>query len=308
MLHIIYRDYFISNYIFEGIKDESLHFIRVPILTLNLFQRCIFYLERKLKVNLYPRNRFNREVIKEISKIDCQDSILFFDFALYIDLLFVKKRVNTNSLKLWLWNPLPNDLRNASTLEELKKIGISIYTFDILNARNFQINLLNQVYKKVEKDNFSEIEYDFFFIGIDKGRIDKLFFLANEFKVRGYTFKFMVYPNTVKAFPCIEYLDKLMSCEEVVESSKKARVIVELVQENQSGMTLRVLEGLFLGKKILTDNLFIKKSELYNPMNIFILGESSWEGLEEFIESEFVEYEHGVLSKYMFDVWIDNFK
>ena len=85
-------------------------------------------------------------------------------------------------------------------------------------------------------------------------------------------------------------------------------MIVELVQENQSGMTLRVLEGLFLGKKILTDNLFIKKSELYNPMNIFILGESSWEGLEEFIESEFVEYEHGVLSKYMFDVWIDNFK
>lgn len=308
MLHIIYRDYFVSNYIFEGVKEKSLNFIQVPALKLNYFQRIIFYLERKLKINIYPSNRFDQTAVEKIGRISSQDSILFFDFALYIDLLFIKKRVNTNSLKLWIWNPLCDNQKNKVDIKDIKSLGIAIYTFDSLTAQKFQINFLNQVYKRITMDESCKVEYDFFFIGINKGRVDKLNILANELKMRGYTFKFMIYPQGEDAYPNIEYLDKLISCEEALEFLKKAKIVVELLQENQVGMTLRILEGVMLGKKILTNNASVKESDLYNPANIFIWGERSWEDLDSFVTSEFVRYDRTVLSKYVFDIWINNFK
>ena len=157
-------------------------------------------------------------------------------------------------------------------------------------------------------DESCKVEYDFFFIGINKGRVDKLNILANELKMRGYTFKFMIYPQGEDAYPNIKYLDKLISCEEALEFLKKAKIVVELLQENQVGMTLRILEGIMLGKKILTNNASVKESDLYNPANIFIWGERSWEDLDSFVTSEFVRYDRTVLSKYVFDIWINNFK
>ena len=64
--------------------------------------------------------------------------------------------------------------------------------------------------------------------------------------------------------------DDAMSYPDYIDEVKKSRVLCDVTQKNQSGLTLRVLEAIFFSKKLITNNLFIEKYDFYNPNNILI--------------------------------------
>jgi hypothetical protein len=53
----------------------------------------------------------------------------------------------------------------------------------------------------------------------------------------------------------------------------KTNCILEVVQNNQAAVTLRTLEAIYYGKKLLTNNKNIKKYSFYNPKYIQVFSD-----------------------------------
>jgi hypothetical protein len=81
-------------------------------------------------------------------------------------------------------------------------------------------------------------------------------------------------------------------------------VLVDVQQKNQDGLTFRIFEALGYKKKLITNNQDIVTYDFYNPNNIFVISESNYEVPSSFFETDFVEIDSDILSKYKLDNWI----
>ena len=82
---------------------------------------------------------------------------------------------------------------------------------------------------------------------------------------------------------------------------------MDLVQSGQSGLSLRVLESVFLRKKLVTGNTRVKEYDLYRPENIYVLQNNNIDGLFDFFQTPYVDLEESVVKKYDFKNWIDHY-
>ena len=94
----------------------------------------------------------------------------------------------------------------------------------------------------------------------------------------------------------------------IAENIKQSRAILDIVQSGQSGITLRPMEAMFYNKKLITNNIYIKEYDFYNPRNIFILQERNINELNEFLELPMIEINQDIKNKYKFSGgWLEDF-
>lgn len=126
---------------------------------------------------------------------------------------------------------------------------------------------------------------DYMFIGQDKGRRSTVENLEKELKAAGL--KGQIEIGDSFSIPYMEYLEQV----------KKSRAIIDILQQGQTGMTLRSLEALFFGKKLITNNIYLKDCDFYNENNIFIIGHDK-RNLKEFFDADYCEVAEEVKNKY----------
>jgi hypothetical protein len=98
--------------------------------------------------------------------------------------------------------------------------------------------------------------------------------------------------------------DKKLSYRNTLSLISQSKSILEIVQENQSGLTLRSMEALFFNKKLLTNNASIKNYDLYSKENIFIIGEDDINRISEFVNTPFKILDKDILEQYDFKEWL----
>ena len=96
-----------------------------------------------------------------------------------------------------------------------------------------------------------------------------------------------------------------MPYKDVLNKTFESKCVLELLQEGQTGLTTRSLEALFLGKKLLTNNVAIKERDFYRSENVFILGEDDPDSFVEFLNIPTVPVDDGIKHYYTFDGWIE---
>ena len=84
--------------------------------------------------------------------------------------------------------------------------------------------------------------------------------------------------------------------------------ILDIVNENVDGLTLRCMEALFFSKKLITNNKAIKTYDFYNSDNIFILGEDNLEDISLFIRKPYKKLDKDILEYYDFESWLKRFE
>ena len=68
------------------------------------------------------------------------------------------------------------------------------------------------------------------------------------------------------------------------------------------------MEAMFYNKKLITNNIYIKEYDFYNPRNIFILQERNINELNEFLELPMIEINQDIKNKYKFSGgWLEDF-
>lgn len=148
-----------------------------------------------------------------------------------------------------------------------------------------------------------DILYDSFFVGLNKGRMKYLKDLKRLYINKNISPLFYIVDNK-KALYDPRYKRRL-PYSEVIKYITSSKSITDVVQENQEGLTLRVLESIFFKRKLITNNLHIRKRSLYNSENIFILGYDNNKDLYQFINSPYRAIDNKEVKKYEFSSWLN---
>lgn len=220
---------------------------------------------------------------------------------------------------IWLWNPvatifgqrwLDRFLYQGLFLKFLRIIGVDIWTFDKEDAKKYSLNYHPQIHSLEIKKEVKCDSKTFFFVGEDKGRLNKLVELKNLMYNSGVECHLLVKKNhgviyseenkallTDQLIPYFEYLG-------LIETHAG---LIDFVQKNQSGLTLRVLESLFYQKKLITNNISIKEYDFYRKENIFLIDKDFSQGdFESFIKEPYFKIDRDILMKYNVESLISN--
>lgn len=173
-----------------------------------------------------------------------------------------------------------------------------ILTFDQEDADKYSFTFSGfHYYSKHDITLPSHIGTEIYFIGsIKGGREHMICDTARYLKANDVSFRFDVqYFDNSFSMPCkdlINYIRQGIPYREVLERTVGGSCILEIVQNGQSGPSLRYFEAVIYNKKLLTNNPFIVRFPYYNPeyMKVF----KSMEDIDiEWIKSEIhVDYDY----------------
>ena len=269
----------------------------------NLFSKV--FLGKNLKYQ--KRQKF---VIEQLDKLGHQDQILVLnaDTFDHSTLEYMKKR--TNRFITFLYDnldrcPVQDKLHFFDKIYSFDDKDIEKHGFERLTNYNY-LPFLSQ-----EKQNPSE---DALYItSYDKKRIKQLEILSRKFEELRLKFDLYVIGKKswknqlMKPFSKnkIVFTRKRINHENLPEFYKRTKVILDLMRENQYGLSFRVFEAMALEKKIITDNEKIKNYDFYNPNNILVLNKDFSNITKEFFETPYQSLPEEIYKKYTLEKWVE---
>lgn len=314
ILMISYNFYGYDKEIIEELKKNNI-VININ-LTLNIFESIYLNLIKIFISNEVRKKYLSKIINKKIKKgtINCDKKIdLLFVLGgndLDLENFKVLNRINPKAKKiLYLWD----DITRFENVEILKDFFDKIFSFDKEDCiRNNFIYRPTFYSKRLKNIKNQKENYEISFIGaysperdiILNGKLKDIFkkkyihlymkffkFILNYLFVPKYKVKNMKFFKIKK-----EKYNLVMS---------QSKIVVDLLQFNQTGVTQRVLDALYLNKKIITNNEYIKKYDFYNQNNILILNKNiNQKEVEEFKNKEYVEIDKSIIEYYSIEKWI----
>lgn len=304
MIHIIYYNYSYTRYILNVFQDNN----EISLLQVNRetwLEEKLIAINKYLNKSIYIPAYFNKELSKFISHIKEDDTLILFDYLKYDNVKYILAHTNCHNIHLWFWNTI-----NATTkrLLPLKiQSNLKFHTFDPDDSKKYDLILHNQVYRIDRNINSQDIcSIDFFFIGLNKNRYNLLYKLNQKLREWGYTTKIVILDKSIRPFEDngIEVINKEIDYEIILEFISDSKVLIDLTKEGQKGPTLRCLEGLFLNKKIVTNNN-IRTLPFYNENNFLLLSENlSKDQLKSFMSKEYSPCAESLKNSYNIETWL----
>lgn len=148
-----------------------------------------------------------------------------------------------------------------------------IYSFDNSDCKTFGFSYFVQPISKLRHIENKQPKYDLYFLGRTKRRENELLKMVDKYnKILNLNIK-IVSDNQAEKEKLLSsgvYSDYI-SYEENIKNILYSKVILEVIQENQSGNTLRYQEAILYNRKLLTNNKNIINMPFYNSkyMRVF---------------------------------------
>lgn len=97
---------------------------------------------------------------------------------------------------------------------------------------------------------------------------------------------------------------KPMEAREIKHLLERSRIVLDIERPIQSGLTIRTLETIAAGKKLITTNPSAAESDLYRPENILVIDRNSVVIPPDFLATPFQPPSRSVMEKYSLDSWL----
>jgi hypothetical protein len=200
---------------------------------------------------------------------------------------------------LWYWDPvhrlyLPN-LFDDTRCEK--------WSFDPIDCKAYHMKHNTTFYFDNIQIPQADTIYDVCFVGYDKGRREDIKKIEHILTIaRCKTNFYIVDDDAAKrnykgAFPRISY-------EKVLEHIAESKAILDIIQDGQTGLTIRSMESLFFKKKLITTQVNIKEQDFYHPDNIFVLGVDDIKSISSFLQKTYFEIPKNIVDRYDFTNWL----
>ena len=317
-LHIVANTYFLTDFLLDGIKDcEDIRVIRHPQPRRGWYWSVLKFAETYVLRSHRSSLFFGKEYVEAYAGVGPHDSVLFFGVDNIKELRIATRFVPTDHVSLFVWNPVQDFGQPARSSRKhgisLASLGDRVCTFDPGDAERFQLKLVNQVYRDVSgvRDDSVKTDIDVFFVGYDKGRLPVLRQWHAVLTGAGLEVHFRVVRDKRKTYLPHEDVSFLfpsgLSYPETLKWIQRSRCLLDIAQENQSGLTVRALEAFFFRKKLITNNQAIVHSDLYHPSRVFVIGRDDPARIAEFLTGTSVPVSEDVLRKHDFRHWCRQF-
>ena len=271
----------------------------------NMFsdRNCIQKVEKEIKLFVHislPDKIFNQELVGVE-----EENIIIFDGHVRIEFLSWIRRNNPKKrIILWLWNTVDEVKKNLK-LENVPK-GIEIWSYSKYDCKKYKINYNTTFFWEKQKKAEGEITQDLYFVGKDKGRLQKVKHIDSICRKKGIDFTYHVTKTHKYSLPSREY-QGYISYSEVQKNIVASKAILDIQVSKTAGPSLRALEAVFYNKKLLTDDKNVKTFKFYNKQNIFIIDEDNWDNLNEFLDSPVLPVKEEDIEYYNVKNWLSRF-
>lgn len=194
-------------------------------------------------------------------------------------------------------------------VEKLKKMPLEIWSYNKHDCEKygFRYNCETGNRKLYFEYQKGEIHYSLAFVGANKGRehyLDTLYDRIQAYQLQN-PFFYMTNADQKKWNQCRD--NKIITYSQYMKILSQSTCILDLVSEENYGLTLRAVEAIFLKKKLVTNYRDIVDYDLYDKNNIFIIDEDDWNTFGDFIRSPYKEIPETIVESYSTDAWIKRF-
>ena len=285
----------------------------------NAFIKALIRLNKNL-INIYIKKYFSKMMDTVNSKKYDVVLVISGQSLSFSEDMFAELKSSQSQAKfvLYQWD----SQKNFPYIEKFQHFFDKCYSFDRLDAQNNKrLTFLPLFYaKKFEalgSINFQEFVYDFCFVGTAHPKKYKFISIISNQLQKIYSKQFIYYyfPSRIvyiyrkvrnKEFRRARYNEfhfEPLSNEIFNEIYNTSRCILDSPQDNQVGLTIRVIEALGAKKKLITTNEDVINYDFYREENIYIYnGKFDLDNI--FFNSEYSEIENEIYEKYSLRHWL----
>ena len=310
MIYIVYYNDSYTEYLMEEFSNNP-QITLIPMERESRLFEIIESINLRLHFTLCASISLNQKAILSLRNATATDHIIFFDYLKYSNVKYILNRTHARNIHFWFWNTVN---RYTEPLFKLKSNTTKFHTFDKADAQKYGMYLHEQIYKEPNHRNLPDTKYDndkevdFFFIGQNKNRLPELRELNKRLNGLGFSTSFIIVDKELTSgnYDGIRVISHPIPYSEILNMLEKTKIIIDFNKEGQSGLTLRCLEGIFLGKKILTNNANIINKDIYCPNNILVYNiNTTKETLLNFYELPLIPISSDKKEQYSMTTWLN---
>ncbi len=299
--HWNYDKHIISDLQSKGITSQHINFgdYKHP----SFFSRIKnFFFKVFLKKNLKKILR-QEYIIEKLESIGKQDQILVINPDLIEKKYHLKIKEHTRKYIAYLYD----SVARYPVQDLLEGVFDEIYSFDTDDVKKYNFKQTTN-YNYTEKRDFHWIEapnYQLFYLASFDDRIALLSQIAEKLNALKVTFRFIIVTKKVKEIPFVEVRKDRINQEDLGEFYNQTNVILDLVRDQQTGLSFRIFEAMAYQKKIITSNAAVRNYDFYNPNNILVLDENNLQIDANFFTTAYQPIPDAIYQKYTLSHWVD---
>lgn len=286
-----------ASFVVEGVCCADIEILPLNLRTWKV-AKVLYHVFARLKLyKIAALFHYSNSTIQRLWNI--KNKVLCFDCCRLNDYSVLNSLIKVDDKSVFFWNPLDNWSRNnkkfiIDQLQKLREMGYVLFSFDVRDCEEFKLVKLKNVNRRIPIKKSSCFLHDFYFIGLPKReREGEVLRLKEELERRGFKTEFKIIRSKKEYVPLLDN----------IRYSNESKCIVDWVAANQTGLTLRPFDALFLHTKLLTNCQNIVNQDFYNPSNIFVI-KDSLDGIEDFMSRPYVDIPESIVSQYEINSWL----
>lgn len=244
-------------------------------------------------------------ILEHLKKNGGQDQVLVINPELIDRTYHEKIKPYTKRYIAYLYDSLAR-----CPAEHLLDLFDEVYSFDKSDCERHGFKLITNYIYLPESQISPEPKFDLVYLASYDGRLKFAERIAARLDYLGTGYHFEIIGKKAwKKFPTlpnhkITYSAQRVPHSEIPKIYSQGRAILDLVREDQDGLSFRIFEAMALKKKIVTDNQTISTYDFYNPNNILILRKDLHNLEKSFFETEYQDLNPETYYKYTLENWV----
>lgn len=271
----------------------------------NIFLKIL----RKLKspfTRLFYREWYRN--LKSYNKVIVLDATFQFDSSILRNI----RRKNPNIKGyFYSWNIVRDYELYQKERMAVEQEGFKFYSYDLGDCKKYGM-LFNTIMYDINLSlPTARITNDMFFLGYLKDRKNVMRSLYSDIIKAGYRPRFVIVnKGDYQSDLPFEFSEKYIDYFEYLSMLNESRSILDIAQNEQDGFSMRVMEAIFLDKKLITTNQAVRKAPFFNEKNIFIIesGKTDVSKLRVFFQTQLEPYSYEIKEYYSFEKWVERFE
>ena len=191
-----------------------------------------------------------------------------------------------------------------------------IYSFDKGDVAKYGFKETTN-YNYLEKQPITDpisIKNQVLYIASFDNRLEKIMLLKQVFQKIKISFRIIIVGKKTTLFKLkkifssdiqnLELRRKRINQDDLKKLYSETQAVLDLVRENQTGLSFRVFEAMAFQKKLITNNTNITEYNFYNSNNILVTANENYDFDRCFFETEYESLSEEIYSQYTLNSWL----
>lgn len=291
-----------TEFICEQIKDSNpnFYFCKDLYQSLTGIKKAIFQIHNSKTINSrihIPGKKMwaPYTICDDIIGVDHDEEICFLyqggDHYFEIGAFEYLRSRYRNCILIYRYNDLVslNEKLYPGFLNRCKQSFDAIMTYNAEDAEKYGLILERPKvldYSSITNEHFCKPS-DLFFVGRNKGRLKQLIQLFEDCKSNGLVCDFTIVDVEKKdqAYHDEITYNRFIPYKEMLSRIKRSKCVLNLIQDGAKGITMRDYESIGMRKMLLTNNSFIKSTDLYDEKHVMFLDSINFDMIRSYKET-----------------------